>query len=323
MSTIIELATGSTTTSDFGSGVNKALAVEAKSVFEVKESVANMRKWAARLERTSKAQLEMERFNKMTISNGGDIEDGADPTWTVIDNQALITFNSPLAISVGFKLTPKLLRQARSNPGAFMERYRRKVAFDLAKKEDIYIGSVLTTAATNVKYAGAATSNLTLGTGSVMTIELFETMIDDMKEREYEPTDFVGTAKVVGQLRRDARLLNSDDFSVAIKEDGSTVTQIGDIKIHEVKGTDILPNVAIGSPLGTGSGAYGIMMDKEGAYGICDFLKSEGANPVSISVGKPDPTLEGANFHRILGQEEMECQILDQNALIVAHVSKA
>ena len=321
MSTIIELATGSTTTSSFGSGVNKALSVEAKSVFEVKESVANMRKWAARLEKTSKAQLEMEKFNKMTITNGGDIEDGSDPTWTVIDNQALITFNTPLAISVGFKLTPKLLRQARSDPGSFMERYRRKVAFDMAKKEDIYIGSVLALG-TNKVYGGAATSDLTIGTGSVMTIELFESMLDDMKEREYEPTDFIATSKVVGQLRRDARLLNSDDFSVAIKEDGSSVTQIGDVMVHEIKGTDILPNVAVGSPLGTGSGCSALMIDKEGAYGICDFLKREGSNPITMSVGQPDPTLEGANFHRILGQEETECQILDQNALIIARVSK-
>ena len=323
MSTIIELATGSTLTSAFGSGVNQALAVEAKSVFEVKESKANLRKWAARVERTSKAQLEMEKFNKMTITSGGDLEDGTDPTWTVIDNQALITFNSPLAISVGFKLTPKLLRQARSDPASFMERYRKKVGFDLAKKEDIYIGSVLLNGATNVEYGGAATGSLEVGTGSVMTIELFEKMIDDMKEREYEPTDFIGTAKVIGQLRRDARLLNSDDFSVAIREDGSTVTQIGDIKVHEIKGTDIIPNKAIGSPIGTGSGTSGIMIDREGAYGLCDFLKREGANPVTMSMGMPDPTLEGANFHRILGQSEVECQILDQNAVIVAHVSKA
>lgn len=318
MSSIIELATGSTTTGDFGSGVNKALAVEAQTVFEVKEEVANLRKWAARLERTSKAQLEMEKFNKMTITSGGDIEDGTDPTWTVIDNQALITFNSPLAIQVGFKLTPKLLRQARSDPMAFMDRYRRKVAFDLAKKEDTYIGSVLTNSATNVVYGGNATSDGTLDTGSVMTVELFETMVDDMKEREYEPTDFMGTPKVIGQLRRDARLLNSSDFSVAITEDGSTVTRIGSVEIHEIPGTDILPNFAIA----TGSGTYGIMIDREGAYGIVDFLKAPGANPVTISVGRPDPTMEGFNFHRILGQQELECQILDQNAVIVAHVSR-
>lgn len=319
MSTIIELATGSTTTSTFGSGVNKALAVEAKSVFEVKEGVANLRGFAARYEKTSKAQIEMEKYNKMTITNGGDLEDGTDATWTVIDDQALITFNSPLAISVGFKLTPKLLRQARENPSAFMARYRKKVGFDLAKKEDIYVASVLVNSATNAVYGGNATQDSELGAGSVMTIELFETMLDDMKENEYEPTDFMGTSKVIGQLRRDARLLNNSDFSVAIKEDGSTVTSIGAVTIHEIPGQDILPNYAIGA----GSGTYGIMIDREGAFGLADFVKSEGANPVSISVGKPDPTLTGANFHRILGQEEVEAQILDQNAVIVAHVSKA
>ena len=108
-----------------------------------------------------------------------------------------------------------------------------------------------------------------------------------MKEREYEPTDFISQAKVVGQLRRDARLLNDSDFSVAIKEDGSTVTQVGDVTIHEIKGTDIIPNFAVG----TGSGTYGIMIDREGAFGIVDFLKREGANPITMSVGMPDPTL--------------------------------
>ena len=314
---IIELATGSTTTDTFGSGVNKALAVEAKSVFEVKESIAGLRKLSARLEKTSKAQVEMEKYNKMTISNGGDIEDGSDPTWTVIDNQALITFSTAFPISVGFKLTPRLLRQARDDPSSFIDRYRRKVAFDLAKKEDIYLGSVLS-AGTNIVYGGNATDVASLGTGSIFTVELFETMIDDMKEREYEPTDFISQAKVVGQLRRDARLLNDSDFSVAIKEDGSTVTQIGDVTVHEVKGTDIITNFAVG----TGSGTVGIMIDNEGGFGIVDYLKTEGGNPITVNVGLPDPTLAGANFHRILGQAEIEAQILDQNAVVVAKVSK-
>lgn len=315
---IIELATGSTTTDTFGSGVNKALAVEANSVFEVKESKAGLRKLAARLERTSKAQLEMEKFNKMTVSNGGDIEDGQPQTWTVIDNQALITFNTAYNISVGFKLTPRLLRQARDDPASFMDRYRKKVAFDMAKKEDIYLGSILT-AGTNIVYGGAATDVASLGTGSIFTVELFETMIDDMKEREYEPTDFFSQAKVIGQLRRDARLLNDTDFHIRIKEDGSTVTEVGDVAVHEIKGTDIVPNFVIDT---TGSGTYGVMLDKEGALGIVDFLKKQGANPITMSVGQPDPTLEGANFHRILGQAEIEGQILDQNAVIVAKVSK-
>lgn len=318
MNTIIELATGSTTTNAFGSGVNKALNVEAKSVFEVKESIAGLRRFAARNEKTSKATIDMEKYNKFTISNGGDLEDGTDATWTVIDDQALITFDSPYAISVGFKLTPKLLRQAREDPASFMARYRRKLAFDLQKKEDIYLGSFLGRTASNRVYAGAATQTSELGTGSVMTIELFETMVDDMKEDEYEPTDFIGQAKVIGQLRRDARLLNSSDFSVAIREDGSTVTSIGDVMVHEVKGTNIIPNIAIG----TGSGTYGIMLDREGAFGIADFLKREGANPITISVGQPDPTLDGANFHRILGQSELQVKFLDENAVIVAEVSK-
>jgi hypothetical protein len=319
MSTIIELATGSTLTSAFGSGVNKALNVEAKSVFEVKESIAGLRKLAARMEKTSKATIDMEKYNKFTISDGGDLEDGTDATWTVIDDQALITFDTPKGISVGFKLTPKLLRQAREDPASFMARYRRKVAFDLQKKEDIYLGSLLSYTPTNRVYGGAATETSELGTGSLMTIELFETMIDDMKEREYEPTDFIAQAKVIGQLRRDARLLNDSDFSIAIKEDGKTVTQVGDIMVHEIKGTAIIPNVAIG----TGSGTYGIMIDREGAFGIADFLKAEGASPVTVSVGLPDPTLDGANFHRILGQIELQAKILDDNAIVVAEVSKA
>ena len=317
-STIIELATGSTTTSDFGSGVNKALAVEAKSVFEVKETKAALRKFAARIERTQKAQLEMEKFAKTSLTSGGDLEDGSDPTWTVVDNQSLITFNTPTYVSYGFKLTPKLLRQARSDPQSFMERYRKNIAFKLAKQEDVLVGSYLVNNATNIQYAGTATQASELNTGSKMTIELFEKMVDDMKEREYEPTDFIGTAKVIGQLRRDARLLNNSDFSVAIKEDGSSVTQIGDVKVQEVKGTEILADYAIA----VGSGTYGIMLDKEGAFGIVDFLQAAGANPVTISVGKPDATLEGANFHRILGQTEMQVQILDNNALIIARVSK-
>lgn len=317
MSTIIELAAGNTDTSKFGAGVNKALAVEAKKVFEIKEGLANLRMYAARQESTSKAQLEIEKFSKMSLENGGDLEDGTDATWTVVDNQALITFNTPHAISVGFKLTPKLLRQARQKPAEFMARYRKRIAFDMNRKEDIYIASVLL-AGTNVEYAGVATSDATLDTGMVFTVEMMEKMLDDMKDREYEPTDFIGTSKVIGQLRRDARLLNSDDFSVAIKEDGSSVTQMGDIKVHEIKGTVIFPNYAIA----TGNGTYGLMIDREAAFGIVDYLKSEGASPVTISTGKPDPTLAGANFHRILGQSELECQILDQNAVIVAKVSR-
>lgn len=317
MSTIIELATGSNDTTSFGSGVNKALAVEAKQVFEVKENLAGLRKFASRVESTPEAQIEIEKFSTATLTSGGDLEDGTDATWTVVDNQSLITFNSPTAVSVGFKLTPKLVRQARQNPQMFMERYRRKIAFDLARKEDTYIASVLT-AGTNKVYSGTATSDATLDTGSVMTIEMFETMVDDMKDREYEPTDFIGTAKIVGQLRRDARLLNSGDFSVAIKEDGSTVTSIGDVQVHEVKGTVIFPNYAIA----TGSGTSGVMIDRSSAFAVVDFLKREGASPVTISIGKPDPTLAGANYHRILGQQETEAQILDQNAVIVARASR-
>jgi len=317
MSSIIELA-NETKVAAFGSGVNQSLAVQAKSVFEVKEKVANMRKYAARSEKTSKAQLEMEKYNKMTLTSGGDLEDGANATWTVVSDGSLLTFNTPSAISVGFKLSPKLVRQAREDPAGFMNRYRRKVAFDLAKKEDIYIGSVLCNSGANFVYGGAGTSPSTLGAGSIMSVELFEKMIDDMHEREYEPTDFFGTSKVIGQLRRSARLLNNAGFSIAIKEDGSTVTQLGDVAVHEVLGTTILPDFAIG----VGSGTFGIMIDREGAFGLVDFLKTEGANPITISIGKPDPTLDGANYHRILGQEEVECQILDSNAVIVAKVSK-
>ncbi len=320
MSTIIELATGSNDTTGFGSGVNKALNVEAKSVFEIKESVANFRKYAARLEKTEKDVLDLEKFGGQTISNGGDLEDGTDATWTVIDNQELITFDTGYAISVGFKLTPKLLRQARQDSASFMARYRKKIAFDMARKEDTYIGSVLINLSANAVYGGAGTSDSTVGVGSLMTIELFETMLDDMKEREYEPTDFIATSKSIGQLRRDARLLNDSDFSIAIKENGKTVTQIGDVMIQEVKGTTIIPNWTSGQ--GAGSGTSGIMIDREGAYGIVDFLKSPGASPVTISVGKPDATLAGANYHRILGQEEIQAKILDDNAIVIARVNR-
>ncbi len=319
MSTIIELATGSNDTSSFGSGVNRALAAEAKDVFTVKESVANFRQFASRIESTTEYQLDIEKFGAQTITNGGDLEDGSvDATYTVIDNQSLITFNNPYAISVGFKITPKLLRQARQDPEAFLTRYKNKIAFDLARKEDIYIGSVLINNAGKTFYGGNATSDAELGVGSVMTIELFEKSVDQMKEDEYEPTDFIGTAKIVGQLRRDARLLNDSDFSVAIKEDGSTVTQIGNVKVHEIRGTTILPDYAIGA----GSGTTGLMIDRSSAFAIVDFLKSEGASPVTISVGTPDVTLAGANYHRIVGQAELEAKVLDANAVHAIRVSK-
>lgn len=323
MSSIIELATGSTTTDKFSDGVNKALAVEASSIFEVKEEVANLRKLAARYEATEKASVELEKFNKMTVSNGGDIEDGDDATWTVIDNQALITFgNSTHPISVGFKLTPRLLRQARDDPATFMERYRRKLAFDVAKKEDIYIGSYLCYNASNFEYGGNASAVDELGSGSIFTVEMFETMLDTIKENEYEPTDFIGTAKVIGQLRRDARLMNDDDFHIKVKEDGRTVTHVGDVMVHEIKGTQILPDYALTAAGASGSGTWGLLMDREGAFGLVDFLTSAGASPVRVSVGKPDPTLAGANFHRILAQSELEVQYLDENSIVVARVSK-
>lgn len=315
---IIELANETKAETAFGSGVNKALAVEAKSVFEVKEAEAAFRKYAARVEKTAKAQLEMEKFSKMSYSNGGDTHDGTDATWTVINNQALVTFNSPYYISYGVKLTPKLVAQARSEPEAFMARYRKSIGKALAKQENIYIGSILSNDSTNVNYAGAATSDSELGTGSTMTVELFETMLDNMGENEYEPTDFFGTPKLIGQLRRAARLLNDGSFSVAIAEDGRTVSKVGAVEVHEIKGTDILPDFAIG----TGSGTVGIMIDREGAFGICDFLEENGASPVKISIGKPDPTLEGANYHRILGKAQLQAQILDTNALQIVRVSK-
>jgi len=319
MSTIIELASGSNSTTSFGSGVNKALAVEAQQVFEVKESKANFRAFASRIESTPEYQLDIEKFGGITVSNGGDLEDGSvDATYTVIDNQSLISFDTGYAISVGFKLTPKLLRQARQDPEAFMARYRQKIAFDMARKEDVYVGSVLLTGASQTWYGGNATSDITLNTGSVMTIEMFEKSIDEMKENEYEPTDFIGTPKVIGQLRRDARLLNDSDFSVAIKEDGSTVTQIGNVKVHEVKGTTVFPDYAIA----TGSGTSGLMLDSSSAFAIVDFLKSEGASPVTISVGTPDVTLAGANYHRIVGQSELQAKILDDAAVHKFRVSK-
>ena len=314
---VIELATGSNSTTSFGSGVNKALNVEAESVFEIKESVVNFRNWASRKEKTSKAVLDLEKYGAQTLSNGGDLEDGSvDATFTVIDNQSLIQFgSSTFPISVGFKLTPKLLRQSRTDPEAFMARYRRKIAFDMARKEDVYIASIVGSDSTNVVYGGAATQKSELGTGSIMTVELFESMVDTMQENEYEPTDFIAPSKVVGQLRRDARLSNNADFSVAIQENGSTVTRVGDVEVHMVRGTTIIPE--------DNSKTQAFMIDRSSAYGIVDFLKNEGDNPITMSVGEPDPTLAGANYHRLLGEAELECKILDGNALVIANITKA
>ncbi len=318
MGTILELA-NETGTSQFGSGVNKAQAYEANAIFEIKQQLANIRKFTARYEKTELAQVEMERYDPLTTTSGGDLEDGTDATWTVVDDQSLITFNTPLAISVGFKLTPKLVRQARTNSASFLARYRQEVALQLSLKEDVYVASVLI-ASTNIIYGGDATSDITVDTGDVMTVEMFETMVDDMIQNEFKPSDFLGTSKVLGQLRRDARLLNNSDFSIAIKEDGTTVTSVGDVVVHAIPGQTIFPNFTTAA--GANKGTYGMLIDRTKAFGMVDFLKRAGANPITISTGNPDATLDGANYHRILGQEEVEAQILGANAIIVAHVSK-
>jgi len=311
------LELGSTAGDDsdaLGSGVNQALQATSMRVFEVKESVANVRQYAARRESTHVASFEMEKYNAITTENGGDLEDGSSATWTAIDNQALITFNNPVNVSVGFKISPRLLRQARTNLEAFLDRYRRKIAFDLARREDTYILDQIGSDATIEQfYGGTATAVGEVGSGDVMTVELFESMLDQIQENEYEPNVFIAPSKVVGQLRRDARLLNSSDFSVAIKEDGKTVTSIGDVKVHTIKGKVIIPQNALGSDsiLVT----YGFMMDSSSAFGIVDFLKRPGASPVQVSTGTPDPTLDGANFWRILGQQEIEAKVLDGNSI--------
>ena len=311
---------GSSTSAALGSGVNAALQATSKKVFEVKESVANVRRYAARKESTHVASFEMEKYSSITTDNGGDLEDGASPTWTSIDNQSLITFNSPVNVSVGFKISPRLLRQARTNLEAFLDRYRRKIAFDLARREDAYILATIGSDATIEQFYGSSEPDVgSVFEGDIMTIELFESMVDQIQENEYEPDVFIAPSKIVGQLRRDARLLNSSDFSVAIKEDGKTVTSIGDVIIHNIKGTTIIPQDALGSDSTVVT--YGYMMDSSSAFGIVDFLKRPGASPVQVSTGTPDPTLDGANFWRILGQQELEAKVLDGHA--VARVTVA
>jgi len=317
----IELGSGDYTGA-LGSGVNKALADTSEKVFEVKQSVAQLRKLAARVESTTEASFEIEKFSNITTLNGGDLEDGTDmgTNWTPIDNQSLITFNNSTDISVGFKITPRLLRQARQDMEAFLDRYRRKVAFDLARREDTYIVKQIGSNSSISNFYGSdeeAVGSITAG--DVMTIELFESMLDQIKENEYEPTDFIAPAKVAGQLRRDARLANANDYSVAIREDGSAVTQVGDVIVHEIKGTTIIPQDALGSE--SALVTYGYMMDRSSAFGIVDFLKRPGATPVQMSVGQPDPTLAGANYWRILGQQEIEAKVLDPNAVAKVTVS--
>ena len=304
----------SDTSAALGSGVNAALQATSMKVFEVKESVANVRKYAARRESTHVASFEMEKYNAITTDNGGDLEDGANATWTSIDNQALITFNSPVNVSVGFKISPRLLRQARTNLEAFLDRYRRKIAFDLARREDAYILAQIGSDSTIENFfGGTATSVGGVDAGDVLTIEIFESMVDQIQENEYEPNVFIAPSKLVGQLRRDARLLNSSDFSVAIKEDGKTVTSIGDVVVQNIKGKTIIPQEGLGNA-GTVV-TYGYMMDTSSAFGVVDFLKRPGASPVQVSTGTPDPTLDGANFWRILGQQEIEAKVLDGNAI--------
>ena len=317
----IELGSGDYTGA-LGSGVNQALADTSQKVFEIKESVASLRKLAARVESTINASFEIEKFSSITTTNGGDLEDGTSmgSNWTAIDNQSLITFNSPTNLSVGFKITPRLLRQARTNMEAFLDRYRRKIAFDLARREDTYIVQQIGSDATISNfYASTDAAVGSVYTGDTMTVELFESMLDQIKEDEYEPTDFFAPSKVIGQLRRDARLLNNSDYSVAIKEDGSTVTQVGDVMVHEIKGTTIIPQDALGSASTVVT--YGYMIDKSAAFGIVDFLKRPGASPVQMSTGVPDPTLSGANYWRILGQSELQAKVLDGNAIAKVTVS--
>ena len=258
----------------------------------------------------------MEKYSTITTTNGGDLEDGVSmgTNWTAIDNQSLITFNSPTNVSVGFKITPRLLRQARTNLDAFLNRYRMKIAFDLARREDAYILAAIGSDITISNFYGSTEAAVgSVFTGDIMTVEKFEAMVDQIKEDEYEPGVFIAPAKVTGQLRRDARLLNNSDFSVAIKEDGSAVTQVGDVKVHEIKGKVIIPQDALGSASTVVT--YGYMMDTTSAFGLVDFLKRPGASPVQVSTGVPDPTLAGANYWRILGQQEIEAKVLDGKAI--------
>lgn len=307
------LELGSNDSTDLGSGVNSALQATSMKVFEIKESLANIRKYAARIESTSAPSFEMEKYSGITTTNGGDLEDGKNASWTSIDNQSLIIFNSPSNISVGFKISPRLLRQARTNLEAFLSRYRTKIAFDLARREDAYLLATIGSDSNIENFFGKYDAVGSVFTGDTMTIELFESMIDKIQENEYEPNIFIAPAKVVGQLRRDARLLNSSDFSVAIKENGQTVTRIGAIDVHTVKGKYIIPQNALGSASTVVT--YGYMMDTTSAFGIVDFLKRPGASPVQVSTGTPDPTLDGANFWRILGQQEIQAKTLDPKSI--------
>ena len=317
----IELANTSTTVPGFGSGVNKALAATSDKVFAIKESVANIRKLAARVERTENASFEMEKYSGITMTNGGDLEDGTDmgSNWTTINNQSLITFNAGVNVSVGFKITPRLLRQARTNLDAFLDRYRTKIAFDLARREDTYLYSVLADAASSTFYGGDATSKVTITAGDIFTVEMFEKMVDALQENEYEPSDFICPVRIAGQLRRNARFDNNASFSTAITADGKTAVKLGDVLIHVVKGTTIIPQPTDGASSIKITSA--VMLDRSSAYGIVDFLKRPGASPVQIYTGQPDPTTPNNNFWRILGQQEIQAKALDANAIVDAQVS--
>lgn len=319
----MELATGSTLASSaFGAGVNEALADQAAQVVEQLEELAQMRKWAARVASTDSSAFDMEKFTVQSYTNGGDISDGAEPTYTVIDNQSLIQFTDAAAnsIQVGVKLTPKLLRQARQDPGAFLRRYRDGLARNVAVKEDTYIASVLCASpesdSVKVVYGGSATSIGLLQDGDTLTNAKVEDMVDEFKEQsENLPTDLILPTRMSRQLRDDSRLLNSSTYSLALREDGSHVVMFGDVEVHEVKGTTILPFQDTGAGSSVDYGCA-ILLNRSAAYGIVDF------EPVRFFVGEPDPTIAGTNFHRMLVTERLEAKILDEEQIVIGRFAK-
>lgn len=320
---ILELATGSTLASSaFGSGVNEALATQAAKIVEQIEAVAMFRKYAADTAQTDSSAHEMAKFTVQAYSNGGDISDGGEPVYTVIDNQDLIQFTDATAynIQVGVKLTPKLLRQARTDASTFLAKYRAGMARNVAVKEDIYIGSVLgaspETDSCKVIYGGNATTKATLAAGHVITTSKIEDMIDEFKEQsENVPTQLFLRTRQARQLRDDARVLNASTYNLAIKEDGMHVRTFGDdaVEVHEIKGVNILPTKT------DGGADYSevLLLNEAGAFGLVYF------EPVKFFVGEPDPTITGTNFHRMLVTSRVECKVLDEQQLVVGRFTLA
>jgi hypothetical protein len=316
---VLELV-GETQAAALGAGVNEALADESAAVVEIMRHVAKLRGLAARAESTEESAYEMEKFGVQAYTDGDDITDGANPTYTTINAQSLVQFLDSAAedIQFGVKLSPKLLKQARQEPARFLARYRASLAEALAQKEDVYIGSILcnsdTSDSVSALFGGSAVDVDTLQSGDVFTATLLEDMIDQFKEQSVnDPTDLVIFSRGARQLRDDARKLNDGEYRTVVKDDGTRVTMYGDIVVHEIGGSTILPYATNGSGVDYNCA---VLLNKAHAFGIVDF------DPVKFYVAQPDPTIDGANFHRMLVTETVECKILDPDSLVLAKVAK-